>query len=65
MREIARYRQLDQAQITQTLRRLRDRISERFPGSGLGNVAGVAGIALLAIWLIHSGRERARRRSRR
>jgi hypothetical protein len=40
MREIARYRQLDQAQITQTLRRLRDRISERFPGSGLSNVAG-------------------------
>ena len=40
MREIGRYRQLDQTQITETLRRLRDRISERFPGSGLGNVAG-------------------------
>src|SRR5215470_10488806 len=40
MREPARYRELDQTQITQTLRRLRDRISERFPGSGLSNVAG-------------------------
>ncbi|HVE34658.1 MAG TPA: hypothetical protein VNC18_13910 [Gemmatimonadaceae bacterium] len=40
MREIARYRQLDQAQIAQTLGRLRDRIAERFPGSGLSNVAG-------------------------
>src|SRR5690349_4995394 len=40
MREIARYRQLDQAQIGQTLGRLRDRIAERFPGSGLSNVAG-------------------------
>ena len=40
MREIARYRQLDQSQIGQTLRRLRDRIAERFPGSGLSNVAG-------------------------
>jgi hypothetical protein len=39
MREIARYRQLDQAQIGQTLRRLRDRIAERFPASGLSNVA--------------------------
>src|SRR5215212_7265754 len=39
MRETARYRQLDQAQITQTLRRLRDRIGERFPDSGLANVA--------------------------
>jgi len=39
MREIARYRQLDQAQIGQTLRRLRDRIAERFPESGLANVA--------------------------
>ena len=40
MREIARYRQLDQSQIGQTLRRLRDRIAERFPRSGLSNVAG-------------------------
>ena len=40
MRDTSRYRELDQAQITQTLRRLRDRISERFPGSGLSNVAG-------------------------
>lgn len=40
MREMARYRQLDQTQITQTLRRLRDRISERFPGAGLADVAG-------------------------
>lgn len=40
MRQIARYRQLDQAQIGQTLGRLRDRIAERFPGSGLSNVAG-------------------------
>jgi hypothetical protein len=40
MHEIGRYRQLDQTQITETLRRLRDRISERFPGSGLANVAG-------------------------
>src|SRR4051812_6535908 len=40
MREITRYRQLDQTQIGQTLRRLRDRIAERFPGSGLSNVAG-------------------------
>lgn len=39
MRAIARYRQLDQAQIGQTLGRLRDRIAERFPGSGLSNVA--------------------------
>src|SRR6266566_2353959 len=38
MREIVRYRQLDQTQITQTLRRLRDRIAERFPESGLANV---------------------------
>src|SRR5689334_7371257 len=36
---IARYRQLDQTQISQTLRRLRDRIAERFPESGLSNVA--------------------------
>jgi len=38
MRELARYRELDQTQITQTLRRLRDRISERFPESGLSKV---------------------------
>jgi hypothetical protein len=40
MPQTARYRELDQMQITQTLRRLRDRISERFPESGLSNVAG-------------------------
>jgi len=40
MREIPRYRQLDQSHIGLTLRRLRDRIAERFPGSGLSNVAG-------------------------
>ena len=40
MRETGSYRQLDQSQIGQTLRRLRDRIAERFPGSGLSNVAG-------------------------
>jgi hypothetical protein len=40
MREFARYRQLDQGQISQTLWRLRDRIAERFPGSGLSKVAG-------------------------
>ena len=39
MREIARYRQLDQTQIGQTLRRLRDRIAERFPESGLAGVS--------------------------
>jgi hypothetical protein len=39
MRQIARYRQLDQTQIAQTLSRLRDRIAERFPGSGLANVS--------------------------
>jgi hypothetical protein len=38
-RESTRYRRLDESQITQTLRRLRDRISERFPGAGLANVA--------------------------
>jgi hypothetical protein len=35
----ARYRQLDDAQIVQTLMRLRDRIQERFPGSGLSGVS--------------------------
>jgi hypothetical protein len=33
-------RLLDDAQIIATLRRLRDRINERFPGSGLSGVAG-------------------------
>ena len=35
---LPRYRQLDEAEITQTLARLRDRIAERFPESGLGRV---------------------------
>lgn len=35
-----RYRQLDEVQILGTLTRLRDRINERFPASGLGRVAG-------------------------
>jgi hypothetical protein len=39
MRQPAYYRQLDEVQISQTLRRLRDRVAERFPGSGLANVA--------------------------
>jgi hypothetical protein len=34
------YRQLDEAQILVTLTRLRDRITERFPDSGLARVAG-------------------------
>lgn len=34
-----RFRQLDDAQILGTLARLRDRITERFPGSGLAGVA--------------------------
>jgi hypothetical protein len=34
-----RFRQLDDAQILGTLSRLRDRITERFPGSGLAGVA--------------------------
>ncbi len=33
------YRQLSEAQISQTLRRLRDRITERFPGSGLSRLS--------------------------
>lgn len=33
------YRQLDEPQIAATLTRLRDRIAERFPGSGLSRVA--------------------------
>src|SRR5438067_3582075 len=36
---LARYRRLDAAQIDTTLRRLRDRIAERFPGSGLSQVS--------------------------
>jgi hypothetical protein len=39
MTDIARYRHLDEAQISHTLRRLRDRIAERFPDSGLSKVA--------------------------
>jgi hypothetical protein len=35
----AQYRQLDNARILATLTRLRDRIAERFPGSGLSHVA--------------------------
>lgn len=34
------YQQLDESQIVATLTRLRDRIEERFPGSGLGVVSG-------------------------
>src|SRR4051812_39564724 len=33
------FRQLDEAQIIATLGRLKDRIGERFPGSGLGVVS--------------------------
>ena len=36
----ARYRQLDNAEILATLTRLRDRVAERFPDSGLARVAG-------------------------
>lgn len=39
MVDLARYRRLDKTQIDHTLRRLRDRIVERFPGSGLSNVS--------------------------
>jgi hypothetical protein len=39
MRDLSQYRQLDQKQIDQTLRRLADRIAERFPGSGLSAVS--------------------------
>jgi hypothetical protein len=38
-RPLARYRELDAAKIDATLRRLRDRIGERFPGSGLSQVS--------------------------
>src|SRR6185503_7364438 len=34
-----RYRQLDRGHITSTIERLRNRINERFPDSGLGRVA--------------------------
>ena len=37
---MTRYRQLDENQIVGTLARLRDRIAERFPDSGLSRVAG-------------------------
>ncbi len=43
--EMARYRQLDERRILETLRKLRDRISERFPESGLRHV----GEELLAV----------------
>lgn len=39
MNRTGEYRQLSEAQITQTLSRLRDRISERFPESGLSRLA--------------------------
>ena len=42
---ITHYRRLDDAQIVATIARLRDRIEERFPGSGLGTV----GAELLAL----------------
>ncbi len=37
--EMARYRQLDEQRILETLQKLRDRISERFPESGLRRVS--------------------------
>jgi hypothetical protein len=43
---VERYRQLDEARIDETLRRLRDRVGERFPGSGLSKVS--AELVLLA-----------------
>jgi hypothetical protein len=39
MNDLGEYRQLSEAQISQTLRRLRDRISERFPDSGLSRLS--------------------------
>ena len=36
---MSKYRRLDEQKIAQTLSRLRDRITERFPGSGLSQVA--------------------------
>ena len=41
----ARYRAIDDALVEQTIERLRDRINERFPGSGLGRVS----VELLAL----------------
>jgi hypothetical protein len=38
--DVARYRRLDQAQIGDTLLKLKQRIGERFPDSGLSNVSG-------------------------
>ena len=40
MHGLAKYRQLDEKQIDATLARLRDRVSERFPNSGLSGVTG-------------------------
>jgi hypothetical protein len=40
MDPLLRYRQIDRGQIVLTIERLRNRINERFPDSGLGNVAG-------------------------
>jgi hypothetical protein len=37
--DLTRYRQLDETQIDQTLRRLADRIAERFPDSGLSQLS--------------------------
>jgi hypothetical protein len=62
----AAYRRLDEQQIARTLSRLRDRIAERFPGSGLSQVAdelrllGNETTALVAyirrpLWLIRAG----------
>jgi hypothetical protein len=39
MTEVGPYRQLSETQINQTLRRLCDRITERFPDSGLGRLS--------------------------
>jgi hypothetical protein len=39
MRDVGRYRQLREDEINQTLRRLRDRIAERFPDSGLSSLS--------------------------
>ena len=38
------YRSLNPEHITRTIAQLRDRIQERFPGSGLGKVAGGEGV---------------------
>lgn len=37
---MSRYRQLDERQILETIARLRNRVEERFPGSGLGRITG-------------------------